>query len=67
MIAQEKTYDVRLTEPLDMTIAVDWDVTNKINWPRREKTCLRWLANNKCADQPAHPRSLFSALLIRFL
>ena len=22
----------------------------------REKICLRWFANNKGADQPAHPR-----------
>ena len=29
--------------------------------PRREKTCLRGYANNKGADQPAHPRSLISA------
>ena len=35
--------------------------------PRREKTCLRRFANNKGADQPAHPRSLISAFLIRFL
>ena len=33
--------------------------------PRREKTCLRGLANNKGADQPAHPRSLISACVIR--
>ena len=38
-----------------------------INGPRREKTCLRWFANNKCADQPAHPRSLISAFVIRVL
>ena len=35
--------------------------------PRREKTCLRWFANNTGADQPAHPRSLISAFVIRFL
>ena len=35
--------------------------------PRREKTCLRWFANNIGADQPAHPRSLISAFVIRFL
>ena len=35
--------------------------------PRREKTCLRELANNPGADQPAHPRSLISAFVIRFL
>ena len=35
--------------------------------PRREKTCLRGFANNTGADQPAHPRSLISAFVIRFL
>ena len=35
--------------------------------PQREKTCLRGLANNTGADQPAHPRSLISAFVIRFL
>ena len=35
--------------------------------PRREKTCLRWFANNKGADQPAHPRSLISAFVIHLL
>ena len=35
--------------------------------PRREKTCLRWFANNKDADQPAHPRRLISAFVIRVL
>ena len=35
--------------------------------PRREKTCLRGFANNKSADQPAHPRSLISAFVIRFV
>ena len=34
--------------------------------PRREKACLRGVANNKGADQPAHPRSLISAFLIVF-
>ena len=37
------------------------------NGPRRKKTCLRGFANNTGADQPAHPRSLFSAFVIRFL
>ena len=31
------------------------------------KTCLRGFANNKDADQPAHPRSLISAFVIRLL
>ena len=29
------------------------------------KTCLRGFANNKGADQPAHPDSLNSAFVIR--
>ena len=35
--------------------------------PRREKTCLRWFANNKGADQPAQTRSLISAFVVRLL
>ena len=35
--------------------------------PRREKPCLRWFANNTGADQPAHPRRLISAIVIRVL
>ena len=34
--------------------------------PRREKTCLLEFVN-KGADQPAHPRSLISVCVIRFL
>ena len=34
--------------------------------PRREKTCLRGFANNKGADQPAHPR-LISTFVIHLL
>ena len=40
-------------------------MTKYIIGPRREKTCLRGFANNKCADQPAHPRRLISAFVIR--
>ena len=35
--------------------------------PRREKTCLRGVAKNTGADKPAHPRSLISAFVNRFL
>ena len=35
--------------------------------PHREKTYLRRFANSKCADQPAHPRSLISVFVIRVL
>ena len=35
--------------------------------PQREKTCLQGFANNTGTDQPAHPRSMNSAFVIRFL
>ena len=35
--------------------------------PQHEKTCLRGFGNNTGADQPAHPRSLISAIAFRFL
>ena len=34
--------------------------------PRRAKTCLWGFANSTGADQPALPRSLISAFVIRF-
>ena len=39
----------------------------KIIEPGHEKTCLMSYANNKGADQPAHPRSLISAFVVRCL
>ena len=35
--------------------------------PGHEKICLMSYANNKGADQPAHPRSLISAFVVRCL
>ena len=35
--------------------------------PLREKTCHRGFGNNTGADQPAHPHSLISVFVIRFL
>ena len=35
--------------------------------PRCEKNCLLGFANNTGTDQPAHPRSLISPVVIRFL
>ena len=35
--------------------------------PRREKICLRGIANSTGADQPAQTRCLISACVIRFL
>ena len=37
----------------------------RLSGPRREKTCLRKFANDNGADQPAHPRRLISAFVIR--
>ena len=37
------------------------------NGPRPEKTCLRGVANNTSADQPAHPRRLISTFVVSFL
>ena len=65
-----------MTARLEMTprtVSRSWDQTQSpTKWehqqsfgPRREKTCFRWLANNKGADQPAHPHSLISAFVIR--
>ena len=35
--------------------------------PGHAKTCLMPYANNKGADQPAHPRSLISTFVVRCL
>ena len=34
---------------------------------QREKACVWGFANNKGAEQPAHPRSLISAFVIHLL
>ena len=38
-----------------------------INEPHHEKRCLMPYANNKCADQPAHPRSLIFTIVVSCL
>ena len=38
-----------------------------IHEPGHEKMCLMSYANNNGADQPAHPRSLISAFIVRCL
>ena len=35
--------------------------------PGHAKMCLKTYANNKGADQPAHPRSLISTFVVRCL
>ena len=46
-------------------ICLNWSAT--IPGPRREKTCLRWFANNKGADQPANLHRLISTFVICIL
>ena len=46
-------------------ISLKDEIVAHINGPRREKTCLRGLANNKGADQPVHSRSPISYFVIR--
>ena len=56
---------------MNMQYCEDMQLKQDFDWglygPRREKTSLRGFANNTRADQPAHPRSLISAFVIRFL
>ena len=40
---------------------------SKSYWPGHAKTCLMPYANNKSADQSAHPRSLISTFVVRCL
>ena len=42
-------------------------VKTMIIWASTRENLLRGVANNTGADQPAHPRSLISAFVIRFL
>ena len=53
--------NTRATEVLVLMVS-DLD---RLYGPRHKKTCLRGVANNAGADQPAHPRSLISAFVIR--
>ena len=51
---------------------VKWYRINSYKWligfePGHEKMCLMSYTNNKGADQPAHPRSLISAFIVRCL
>ena len=62
---QEFDGHINIVIPKDATSSVLRGAV--IYGPQREKTCLRGFANNTGADQPAHPRSLISAFVIRFL
>ena len=43
------------------------DRQEKVYRPGPAKTCLMPYANNECADQPAHPHSLISTFVVRYL
>ena len=43
------------------------NLSYRLNEPRHEKSCFMPYAKNKGADQPAHPRSLISAFVVRYL
>ena len=63
-ILTDKTKEKSVHEEFYYTAGYDSPM-KLINGPRREKTCLRGFSNNTGADQPAHPRSLISAFVIR--
>ena len=44
-----------------------WLQHHRIYGPRRENTCLRKFANNKCANQPAYLCRLISAIVIHYM
>ena len=44
-----------------------FNIFSSIIEPGHEKMCLMPYANNKGADQPAHPRSLISTFVVRCL
>ena len=48
-------------------IGKQYDKQQQTYEPGHEKTCLMSHANNKGADQPAHPRSLISTFVVRCL
>ena len=48
-------------------VIVLWLKLHTLCGPGRAKTCLMPYANNKGADQPAHPRNLISTFVVRCL
>ena len=49
----------------DLNYTIDVETDKTMFEPGHEKMCLMPYANNKDADQPAHPRSLISAFVVR--
>ena len=58
--------NIRFSTENTNVLRVPFEARNILE-PGHEKTCLMSYANNKGADQPAHPRSLISAFVVRCL
>ena len=58
---------LQYADKVEKFYSYDWRTESKVCEPGHEKTCLMSYANNKGADQPAHPRSLISACVVRCL
>ena len=64
MLMHKKTYMIPIADQCRAKVTY---IYIYIYEPHHEKTCLVAYANNKSADQPACPRSLISAFVIRYL
>ena len=53
--------------PVSLIYEDFFSITTLSHGPGHAKTCLMPYANNKGADQPAHPRSLISTFVVRCL
>ena len=65
-ITKFRTY-LKSTKLLNTHSVITQRYVLQINEPDHEKTCLMSYSNNKDADQPAHPSSLISAIVVRCL
>ena len=76
LTSKEKTFPVCLTATICVFSLNTLNVTGQWYFPERRiqtngpghaKTCLMTYANNKGADQPAHPCSLITAFVVHCL
>ena len=71
MYTKESIYNLIYVYPLDRFVISQirfFDIHNyKAYEQGHEKMCLMSYANNRGADQPAHPRSLINAFVVRYL
>ena len=55
---------IYIVQKLNFLSSMSCQIVNELG---HEKMCLMSYVNNKGADQPAHPRSLISAFVVRCL